>query len=88
MTDTNYTNQGLQQASVRAVTGTTSTFNGDFMALFAQAGITESQYDGALLAWINQKLSASYTNLPNAMQAFAVDQGYLNWTQMGTFNAA
>lgn len=82
------TNQGLQQASVRLVTGTASNLNGDWMALFAHAGITQTNFDGALLAWINQKLSTAYTNLPRAMQAFAVNQGFLNWTQMGTFNAA
>lgn len=82
--------QGLRQQSVRDVTGTELTYNGDWMALFAQSGITISQFDGALLAWLNDKLEPEtpYQNLPRAMQAFAEDQGFYNWSSMGTFDAS
>ncbi len=85
----NLNNQGLRQQSVRDVTGTTYNYTGDWMALFEQAGITQRvNFDGNLLTWINTKLSSSYTNLPQAQQAFAENQGFLGWDEMGTFDAS
>jgi len=80
-------NQSLKQASVRAVTGTESTYEGDFMALFDAAGITETTFNGALLAWINLKLSEAYTNLPGAMAALAASESAGSWNELGTFDA-
>lgn len=82
------TNQGQQQASVQLVTGTAYSYIGDWMQLFADDGITVGQFNGALLTWINQKLGTTYGNLMQAQQAFAEDQGYLSWSQMGTFDAS
>jgi hypothetical protein len=83
------TNQELRQASVEAVTGTKWDYNSDWSALFDAAGIaTNLDWDGRFLAWINLKLSASYTNLPGAMAALAVNAGALDWSGLGTFSAA
>lgn len=82
------TNQGARQDSVRAVTGTTLTYDGDWLALFDAAAIPAGMFDGRLLRWINGKLTSSYSNLPEAMQAFATDQGYYNWSSMGPFDAS
>jgi hypothetical protein len=81
------TQQGDRQASVRAVTGTALTYEGDWHALFDAAGVAAGTFDGRLLAWINQKLSTSYANLPQAQQALAVANGAANFSSMGTFNA-
>lgn len=80
--------QGYRQASVRAVTGTANSYEGDWHALFTLAGIPQGDYDGRLLQWINLVMSKAYTNLPEAMQAFAVGQGAANWSSMGTFAAS
>lgn len=80
--------QGLRQASVRAVTGTTLTYEGDFHALFTAAGIPVGDFNGRFLQWINAKLSASYTSLPEAMQALAASAGAYNFASMGTFDAS
>lgn len=83
------TNQGLRQLSVRAVTGTTLDYCGDFLALFAAAGISQTRgFNGGLLEWINIKLSTSYTSLPTAMNAFAINQSVTNWDALGTFDAS
>lgn len=82
------TNQELQLASVREVTGTAYGWPGDWHALFDLAGIPQGDFNGRLLAWINDYLGTSYAGLPQAMQAFAVDQGYINWSSMGTFDAS
>jgi len=81
------TNQSDRQASVRAVTGTTSSYEGDFHALFDAAGIPVGDFNSRLLAWINARLGSSYTEINGAMAAFAVDQGASSWDQLGTFDA-
>lgn len=80
--------QGRRQASVRAVTGTTGTYEGDWHALFTLAAIPVGDFDGRLLQWINLKLVTAYTNLPEAQQAFANAQGAANFGSIGTFSAA
>lgn len=78
------TNQeGVQQA-VRDNTGTTLDYNGDWHALFDAEGITAGDFNGRMLAWINQTLGTSYADLPGAQHAFAVDQGFNNWSSMNT----
>lgn len=80
--------QSLRQQSVRDVTGTALDYNGDWLALFADAGFTTGTFNERMLAYLNDRLAASHTSLPAAMQAFAVDQGFANWSSMGTFDAA
>lgn len=81
-------NQGKVQASVRAITSTSLDYNGDWNALFSAAGITARTWNGRMLAWINGRLGTSYTSLPTAQQAFAVNQGYTNWSSMGTITVS
>ena len=80
-----YSNQGDRQASARAVSGTAYDYQGDFMAMFDHDGIAAGDFNGRLLAWINLKLSASYTEVNGAMYAFAVSQGAKSWNELGTF---
>jgi hypothetical protein len=82
------TQQGDRQASVRAVTGTALSYEGDWHALFDAAGLAAGPFDGRMLAWINQKLSASYGSLPQAQQALAVANGAANFATMGSFDAS
>jgi hypothetical protein len=79
------TNDGLRQATVRAATGTALDYNGDWHALFDQAGIAPGPFNGRMLAWVNVQLSAAYTSLPGALDAFAISQGAPNWSSLGTF---
>ena len=80
-------NQGLKQASIRAVTSTTNTYEGDWQELFDDHSIAAGTFNERLLLWINYKLTAAHTNLPEAQQALAVDNGFYNWDSMGTFDA-
>lgn len=85
------TAQGLRQASVRVVTGTSNDYNGDWQALFIVAGVdvgSEPDFNGAMLAWLNKKLSASYTDLEQAQNALATANGAYNWSSLGTFDAS
>jgi len=82
------TNQSDKQQSVRDVTGTALNYEGDWHALFDADGIAAGSFNGRLLAWINQTLGASYTEINGAKNAFAVDQGFSSWDSMGTFSAS
>jgi len=78
-------NQSARQESIRAVTSTTLFYNGDWHALWDGLSTPGVFFDERMLNYINTKLSASYTNVNDAMQAFAEDQGYNSWNSMGTF---
>ena len=78
-------NQEKRQQSVRASTGTAYSYEGDWMALFGAAGITSGVFNERMLAWINAQLSSAYTNINDAMRAFAVSQGVTTWNELGTF---
>lgn len=81
------TNQELRQASVRAVTGTTLTYNGDWMALFDMEGIAAGPFNQRFLAWINARLSSAYTELNGAKAAFAAAEGVARFADIGVFVA-
>jgi hypothetical protein len=89
MTVLEKTQQGKRQASAREIslTPTANNYNGDVRLMF-EAEITipaGATFNEAQLLWINSRLSASYTNLTEAMQAFAESQGFDDWSSMGTF---
>lgn len=80
------TNQEGVQAAIRATTGTTYDYNGDWSALFDAAGIATGNWNGRLLNWINGQLSSSYTALPEAQQAYAANAGFNNWSAINTLS--
>ena len=79
-------NQSDKQASVRAVSSTTLTYEGDWHSLFDDAGIAAGPFEARLLQWINQQLSSNYINVSEAMSAFAIDRGAVSWSALGVFN--
>lgn len=81
-------NQSKRQASVRLVTSTASTYEGDFHALFDLESIAPGTFNGRLLDYINLKLGAAHTELNGAMAAFAIANGSASWNELGTFDAA
>jgi hypothetical protein len=82
------TNQELQQHSARSVSGTALDYNSDFLAMFAAGGISTGTFNERFLLWINAQLGTSYTALNDAMNAFAITQGAMNWSSMGAFSIA
>lgn len=81
------TNQEGVHLAVRDITGTERSYNEDWHALFDSESIAAGPFNARMLAWINATLSTSYTNVSEAMQAFAVEQGFANWAAMNTFTA-
>lgn len=81
--------QGYRQASIRAVTGSTTdeTYEGDWHKLFDRASVPAGMFNERLLRWINAKLTKSYADLGEAVQALAAANGAYNFSSMGTFDA-
>lgn len=84
-------NQGLRQASARAIYGGTANvpYEEDFQRLFTFETIPASgTFNERFLLWLNYRLSRTYTNLPEAMTAFAISRGVSTWGDVGTFPSA
>lgn len=79
--------QGLRQASVRAITGSAETYEGDWHKLFDLEGIAAGTFNERLLRWINYQLGESFTELNGAMQAFAASRGAYDWGSLGDIEA-
>lgn len=83
-------NQGDVQASVRARSGSTDglAYNGDWHALWDAETIDAGTFNERMLAWLNVELSpAVYTNVAEAMQAYAESLGFANWPSMDAIGA-
>ena len=80
------TQQGLRQASARNLSGfaTGSNYNEDLLRLFDAQGVAAGTFNERQLRWINARMGASFTNLDEAMQAYATGQGVYNWSSLGT----
>lgn len=78
-------NQEKRQQSVRGVTGTAYDYNGDWIALFDARGIAAGSFENRMLAYINGQLLSNYTNVNDAMRAFAVSNSASSWNELGTF---
>lgn len=77
-------NQSLRQASVRALTGTSGTYEEDWMALFDQDGIQSGTFNERLYAWLAGKTGLAGRTIDELMHAYAVSQGVSNWGALGT----
>lgn len=78
---------GLRQASVRAVTGTTGSYDGDWHALFTVRGVAAGAFEGRMISYVNGLLTQTNTNVNQAMQALADANGATNFSSLGTFTA-
>lgn len=81
-------NQSLRQAQVRAQSGTARNLNEDWHAYWDLQAIPEGNFNERMLQWINQALTTSFVNVADAMQAYAEDRGFLNWSSMNDLNLA
>ncbi len=73
------TNQGAVQASIEGITGTQAQWNEDWERLWDLQGVGAGEWDERMLLWLNGKLGFTYTNLPQAMQAYADSTGAPNF---------
>ena len=80
------TNQELRQESVRLVTGTTGTYNEDFLELFALSGFTTGTFNERFYLWLEDRLGLSNSGktLNELMVDFAIDQGVADWNSLGS----
>lgn len=80
------TNQEAQMAALISYLGggyASHTYEGLWHAFWDDKLIASGSFDERMLAWINDTLVSSYTNVNEAMQAYAEDQGFYSWSSMG-----
>lgn len=75
-------NQSELHQDVRVLSGTASNHNSDWHAWFTVELIGDGPFNARMLAWINQRLVASHTNLPAAQIALAQAQGFQKFSDM------
>lgn len=82
------TQQGLRQASAHDLSlfPTATNYNEDLLRLFDAEGVPAGTFNERQLRFINARLTASYTNLNEAMQAFAESKAAFNWSSLGTLD--
>lgn len=81
-------NQGSRQASVRAISGTQFTYEGDWHAMWNLQAIPQGTFNERMLAYINTKLGTAYTELNGAMAALAKSFGIQTFNELATFDAS
>lgn len=78
------TNQGAKQAAVRAITGTTYDYNGDWMALFDLYGIPRYDFNGRFLRWLQITTGSNKTDINDLKQLYARLLGFNSWGDINT----
>jgi hypothetical protein len=75
--------QSEMQQSIRALTGTTNTVEGDFLALFDLEGIAAGTFNGRLKAWADHRLGGSpHPDIMGSLNALAVTWGFDAWNNV------
>lgn len=58
-------------------------YNGVWHLYWDEQSVASGNFNERMLAWLNARLSASYTNLPQAQQAYAESKSANNWDSLG-----
>jgi hypothetical protein len=82
------TNQSDRQADSRSFTSTSLTYEGDSLAYFDSQSVAAGDYNGRLLAWINQALGTSYTEINGAKTALANAGSAPTWDGLSLLGSA
>lgn len=75
-------NQGKRQEFFRAISGTTTDYNGDFLAAAATESFT-GEFNGVFVQWLQDRTGSSATNIDGLKQEFAELAGAHNWESTG-----
>ena len=75
----------MVQVSLNGATGKTGMFDKSWEQLWDHKGMPAGFWNERMLLWINARLGTSYTNLPQAQQAFAVSLDVANYNFIGSF---
>lgn len=62
-------------------------YNSVWHVFFDDEGIDPGSFNERMLAWCNAKLGASYTDVKDAMQAYAESEGAYDWDSLDTVTA-
>lgn len=80
-------NQGDRQASFRAISGKELDYNGDAIAACLAQGATLSNFEGAMIQWLQIRTGSSLDDLNGLLYTFAAQNGAGSWHELGSFNS-
>lgn len=89
------TNQGGRQAAFRAIGSTTGSYTEDVWAACDTEAtlptslewpVPEVAINGAMIAWLQDRLVSSNGSLNGLLAAFAANESVGNWNSLATFN--
>ena len=72
-------NQGFKQEWVRAKTGTSLAYEGDWHTLWRNQHVWGNKWNERFLTWLNWEMGTSHTNLVEAQTEYANRLGFINW---------
>ena len=75
--------QEAKQQAIRAITGTTGTYEEDWHSFWTMEGVAAGVFEERMLAWINASLGTAYADVNDAMRAYAIAQGAFSWGELG-----
>jgi len=74
------TNQEARHQSIQAITGTSGSYNEDWVALFDLLGIASGDFNGRFIAWLQLATGSSKTNINDLTNEYATQLGFDNWS--------
>lgn len=81
------TNQEGKQSSARTLASSTLDYNGDLMAMCEAEGFTGT-FNERMIAWANNRSGESISNINDALNTYAVSQGFANWGALNSIPAS
>ena len=85
---TNQENRHFQFKELHNPGGSATVLESDHLQAYLNSGASAGlDFNGTRLDYINKAIPGTFTGLPEAMQAFAVSQGFTNWNSIGAKNS-
>lgn len=76
-------NQSEHHADIRtSISPQARDYNSDWHAQFTKDLIAAGPFNARMIAWINAELSTSYSNMNDALRAYAVNQGFTRFNDV------
>lgn len=75
-------NQSEHHADIRTSTSTARDYNSDWLAQFTKDAIPAGTFNSRMIAFINAELTTSYSNINDALRAYAVNQGFTRFNDV------
>jgi len=73
------TNQEGKHASFRSISGTSGSYNSDWLAAAITLGVTSTNFNEAIIEWLQIRIPSTNTNINELLQEYAEALGFNSW---------